>query len=412
MEEITIYDTTKSKTIALPALDCDQTIGRGDYLECDDKRVSRNHGTIRLTKDGEIPVVRVTALHGTNFIYYRCKQSAEQSRLVKDESVLLKPGDQFGLLPDSYWYEIRGKESNNEEDTQPSEEPLSEQADTQPSGQPLRVLSVDEVNSEVDNNLDDTPGTAPNAKRKPDDMSNDDAESDGARKRVCTDGDGQVASTSSTSTTITNSPSTQEENNIVKPIKTDPDATPSASIAVVVKPDPAATVSATNDVKPIVSNTSILISNAAPLRPSCDFGIRCYRAGSDHRTQFAHPGDRDYRRPDFPPAPPDAPFCPFGARCYRRNPQHFVDFQHPDPSSTTHSAGRRSTSDAATAAAAAAALLARYVGSDGSEEDDIDEEESGTDFDGSSSDEYVPGRGDDVDSESEANSNDDENDEE
>uniref|UniRef100_A0A2M4AGX5 PBZ-type domain-containing protein n=1 Tax=Anopheles triannulatus TaxID=58253 RepID=A0A2M4AGX5_9DIPT len=327
MEEISIFDTTKCKSITLPALDCDQIIGRGDYLECEDKRVSRNHGTLRLTKEGEDPVVRITALHPTNFIYYRCKQSVEPLRLVKDESVQLKPGDQFGLLPDSYWYEIRGKESNDEEDTQPVEDPVYEQAATQPSDQPLRIRSVDEVNREAGNNLDDTPRTAPNVKRKPDDTSNDDTESDAARKRICTDGDGQVASTSATSSTITNSTSTDDGSNLVKTIKADPDTPPSASIVPVVKPDPD-----TNDVKPILTGASSPASNAAPLRPSCDFGIRCYRAGSDHRAQFAHPGDRDYRRPNFPPAPPGAPLCPFGAKCYRRNPQHFVDFQHPDPS--------------------------------------------------------------------------------
>uniref|UniRef100_A0A2M4BRQ5 PBZ-type domain-containing protein n=1 Tax=Anopheles marajoara TaxID=58244 RepID=A0A2M4BRQ5_9DIPT len=328
MEEITIYDTAKSKTIALPSLDCDQIIGRGEYLECDDKRVSRNHGTLRLTKEGEASVVRITAHHPTNFIFYRRNRCAEQLRLVKDESVLLKPGDQFGLLPDSYWFEVKGKESNNEEDTQPLEEPSEEQADTQLSDQPLRVRSVYEVNREAGNNLDDAPETASHAKRKPYDTAKDDAESDVARKRICTDGDGQVA----TSSTNTDSTSTHDGDNFMKPIKVDPDTMPSASIVTVIKPDPERAVDATNDVKPILSSAPILAANTAPLRPSCDFGIRCYRAGSDHRSQFAHPGDRDYRRPNFPPAPPGAPLCPFGAMCYRRNPQHFVDFQHPDSS--------------------------------------------------------------------------------
>lgn len=44
---------------------------------------------------------------------------------------------------------------------------------------------------------------------------------------------------------------------------------------------------------------------------------------------MAHPGDSDYRRPAYPPAPPGTPNCPFGASCYRRNPQHFVQLQHP-----------------------------------------------------------------------------------
>lgn len=47
---------------------------------------------------------------------------------------------------------------------------------------------------------------------------------------------------------------------------------------------------------------------------------------------MAHPGDYDYRRPNFPPAPAGTPACPFGESCYRRNPQHFVQFQHPSDS--------------------------------------------------------------------------------
>ena len=48
-----------------------------------------------------------------------------------------------------------------------------------------------------------------------------------------------------------------------------------------------------------------------------------------HRTEVAHPGDDDYRRPDFPDPSPDKPDCQFGARCYRRNPVHFQHYKHP-----------------------------------------------------------------------------------
>lgn len=51
-----------------------------------------------------------------------------------------------------------------------------------------------------------------------------------------------------------------------------------------------------------------------------------------HRAEKAHPGDADYRRPNFPPAPPNAPDCPFGNLCYRRNPLHFQEYKHPTSS--------------------------------------------------------------------------------
>jgi len=65
------------------------------------------------------------------------------------------------------------------------------------------------------------------------------------------------------------------------------------------------------------------------LRPSCKFGIKCYRRNPFHRVEEAHPGDLDYRRPEFPEPPVGTPFCPFGNVCYRRNPVHFQQFSHP-----------------------------------------------------------------------------------
>jgi PBZ domain len=78
-------------------------------------------------------------------------------------------------------------------------------------------------------------------------------------------------------------------------IKSDPDSTtvrhnPSTSIAI--KPDPDA------------------VKIEPPTRPSCEFGIRCYRNTPDHRRNFAHPADSDYRRPSFPDAPPGTSPCP------------------------------------------------------------------------------------------------------
>ncbi|KAJ6643171.1 Aprataxin and PNK-like factor, partial [Pseudolycoriella hygida] len=72
-------------------------------------------------------------------------------------------------------------------------------------------------------------------------------------------------------------------------------------------------------------------------RLSCNFGIKCFRRNAVHRTEMAHPGDADYRRPNFPNAPAGTPMCPWGAACYRRNPQHFINLSHPPAtaSSTT-----------------------------------------------------------------------------
>uniref|UniRef100_A0A0K8VRQ7 Aprataxin and PNK-like factor n=1 Tax=Bactrocera latifrons TaxID=174628 RepID=A0A0K8VRQ7_BACLA len=81
------------------------------------------------------------------------------------------------------------------------------------------------------------------------------------------------------------------------------------------------------DVKPAVKVEKAEASST--LRQSCRFGIRCYRRNPMHRSEEAHPGDHDYRRPIYPPPPKGTPECPFGDQCYRRNPTHFEQFNHP-----------------------------------------------------------------------------------
>lgn len=121
---------------------------------------------------------------------------------------------------------------------------------------------------------------------------------------------------------------------VVKNIKSDPDSTTTnqqpttststepacSSSSVTVKPDP--------DAPTLKSETN--------LRPSCEFGIRCFRFAPDHRRDFAHPQDSDYRRPNFPNPPDSTPPCPWGPSCYRRNPAHFQALSHP-PSSESKS---------------------------------------------------------------------------
>lgn len=66
----------------------------------------------------------------------------------------------------------------------------------------------------------------------------------------------------------------------------------------------------------------------APGRPCCRFGIKCYRQNASHRDIEAHPGDPDYKLPDYPKPPSGTPQCPYGATCYRRNPVHFQQMSH------------------------------------------------------------------------------------
>ena len=134
-------------------------------------------------------------------------------------------------------------------------------------------------------------------------------------QRIKPDPDGPVDQPSTVTPIIKPDPdgpsaSVDQPSTVTPIIKPDPDGPsapvdqPSTAIPII-KPDPdgpstcASSTSATT-VKTEPDNTTSSVSSP---RTVCQFGIRCYRHNSDHRREHAHPGDEDYRRPDFLPAP-------------------------------------------------------------------------------------------------------------
>ncbi|XP_013188432.2 probable serine/threonine-protein kinase DDB_G0271682 isoform X5 [Amyelois transitella] len=76
-------------------------VGRGKFLHCDDKRVSRRHGELEVSDDA----VKLTALH-TNPCFYVKRNTSDRLILKQNESEDLRNGDKFGLLPVDCWYEV------------------------------------------------------------------------------------------------------------------------------------------------------------------------------------------------------------------------------------------------------------------------------------------------------------------
>uniref|UniRef100_UPI00358F74A7 aprataxin and PNK-like factor isoform X2 n=1 Tax=Myxine glutinosa TaxID=7769 RepID=UPI00358F74A7 len=76
---------------------------------------------------------------------------------------------------------------------------------------------------------------------------------------------------------------------------------------------------------PLVQQTD----NQMPIncRTPCSYGRSCYRKNPVHFTECSHPGDPDYKKEDAKPQN-NQPQCPYGTACYRQNPQHKRDFQH------------------------------------------------------------------------------------
>uniref|UniRef100_A0A8D8G316 Aprataxin and PNK-like factor n=1 Tax=Culex pipiens TaxID=7175 RepID=A0A8D8G316_CULPI len=321
MPSLYLFDCDRQVDIAVPNQPGSiVTIGRDSILQCNDARISRTHGTLKLSAvdSGGGHSVQITSTH-SNPIFIRTGVDGVLNILAKDLTATLQKGDKFALLPDQYWYEIRFGEVATEPEVPANGEVTS-------TGVALRVRTMEEVNSGP---IPDASVVVAGEKRK---NSGEDSEADCSKKQRSEDTEDGV---------VTSNQNPEEEAAAAAALES-----PSfeATIPTVVKPDPdggdneaaegsSSSTGAQPDAAPAVEvKKETADSTGPPVRPSCQFGIACYRHTADHRAEFAHPHDVDYRRPAFPPAADDAPHCPFGAACYRRNPQHFREYQHPDSS--------------------------------------------------------------------------------
>lgn len=316
MVRVTLFSATSQQSINLVSAEV-VTVGRG-FQDCNDKRVSRNHGTITVAE----ATISVKACH-TNPIFYKLNDQQQTKILAKDSEVTLKHKDKFSLLPNEFEYEVRVIEQGDEapiaaNEPEPTVSSTSTACLNAGSSTDGRKRSHEDNQSEVD------------AKRiKPTSEPADSSSSDPISAPLLT-----VA------------------------IKPDPDQAPNEPLpapaqvqAVRVKPEPLSQPTATSTtnttgassssdstipdakVKPEPAQAASVPADSAPeqTRPSCNFGIRCYLNSADHRRDHAHPFDADYRRPTYPDPPAGTPPCPFGAACYRRNPEHFMRLSHPPP---------------------------------------------------------------------------------
>ncbi|XP_059160309.1 aprataxin and PNK-like factor [Physella acuta] len=115
--------------LVIPVLNESTVIGRGQFLQVTDKRVSRSHALLEMT-DGKL---YITPTH-TNPCFLRSHSSKEQKVLARDARQLLEHGDEFGLLPDQLFYKVsypqingkdRGEGSASEDNTSRRDESVS-----------------------------------------------------------------------------------------------------------------------------------------------------------------------------------------------------------------------------------------------------------------------------------------------
>lgn len=285
-----------------------------------------------------------------NPIFY--KQSTGETPkkvLAKDSEIFLSHLDTFSLLPDQYIYEIRVVQDESVPDEIRNVEVAESVQDPERTPSPEYFKTKSQPLNEFQNSLPDKESSRKRSLSL--DYDGEESKKQKQMPSISNANDAQNAvvplQASGATDLLTNSsvPS-------IFAIKPDPDANVQSSEAtgskqilqvpnsVTIKPDPDANTQSTSlPTTNTVVNTSVAIKlepanqselNNIALRPSCVFGIRCYRNTSEHRREVAHPlTDEDYRRPVFPAAPDDAQECIYGASCYRRNPEHFREFKHP-----------------------------------------------------------------------------------
>ena len=322
--------------------------------------MSKKHGEITVIDS----TIKIKSCH-QNPIFYKIKNDPKKNILMKDSEVILRDSDKFSLLPDEFEWTVRIEQEINVQNDNPTSTFRVRQTDeinanlTQILREEYEIRALegretpDLDGRETPDNLDDreTPDNL-DGRETPDNLlpleriQNDTEDalvtetvSSSSRKRSLdssndTEGietkklkQAQVSSSSTSGnvqqtisdTAAVPQSSDSSNNTITTNIKPDPDSTemnnqqnmPDQNIPTTstIKTEPTERY----DQQPSSSNSDVKVDTSAvktednpeqqSVRPSCEFGIRCYRMTDDHRREYAHPMDNDYRRPNFPPAP-------------------------------------------------------------------------------------------------------------
>ncbi|XP_013172377.1 PREDICTED: aprataxin and PNK-like factor isoform X1 [Papilio xuthus] len=321
----------------IPLTDGKQVIGRGNLLECDDKRVSRNHAEIEIVEDSII----IKALH-INPCFVVSDTMGEVKIIFQNTIMKVKLGDKVGFLNDKFWYNIC---KNNEKDDICSSvidfEPLK---DIINKYKDIRTLNYD-TNSEENYHKSEQKLTK---ERISNETENEESNKESVSPSILTDN-------LKTQEIILNNELKEQQSN-ENEIKTQEqsDLSQSPGKRCLIKRE----LSSPVDIKKLKTEnnvddksqspnsqagTSSGASSASSASPSkeqkskrerCMYGEKCYRKNPQHKAQFSHPGDCDWGSGAQAP-------CPWGYACARRDPRHWRDHSHPYGMHPPPPAGRR-----------------------------------------------------------------------
>uniref|UniRef100_A0A8C4N3E2 PBZ-type domain-containing protein n=1 Tax=Eptatretus burgeri TaxID=7764 RepID=A0A8C4N3E2_EPTBU len=350
-------------------------LGRGPPLGVTDKRVSRRHCTLEL-RAGKL---RLLPTH-VNPCFYIPREAVHNGELPQElEPVLqgssknLRPGDIFGLLPDTHIYEVvhiddagfsEGETTcdnslNLEENTagDPEMNPVvpfrpREELDTVTSGEPLDLAQAQGAPTKrclpkwMLDAVTPSYSPSPTGTRSTRAGSGRDSSKRTAKK-------GRVASTLQGSGAASDYQQQQGEpddqadaeqifttphwlhitedggNEPVNEEEEEEEAAEATESLLASEPldgksDSPATVagrdSATPEDKSDEPAVSLVLQadNQNPIngRTPCSYGRSCYRKNPVHFAECSHPGDPDYEEEDAKPQE-NQPECPYGTACYR-----------------------------------------------------------------------------------------------
>ncbi|CAF0962038.1 unnamed protein product [Rotaria sordida] len=287
------------------------TIGRIPNIGCLDNKISRNHAQLFIKSDGTL---WIKPIHH-NPIFYKTKTN-QIVTLTKNKEYQLYHNDQFGLLPNEYFYRVSIK-SNDEQLEKFSDSNQLINSSTIPKSpikdnEILTIENYDEEKSEVQtNSISNTTRALPtwmsNSSISTSSLSSHDKE--------------QNKETPITTSSVQQQ--TYSERKKTKEIVYDNDdeSTPVASST--------AQASTSNDVNDLTTNNQTSSTVINPIkRERCPYGESCYRKNLLHQQQAIHPGDPDWDTNENNQIK-TKPECPYGNECYRKNPDHFIEYHHP-----------------------------------------------------------------------------------
>ncbi|KAK5647514.1 hypothetical protein RI129_002406 [Pyrocoelia pectoralis] len=268
-------------------------LGRGALLECDDRRVSRNHGVITIADNK----ASITSTH-QNPCFYIFANSKAITILPKDSPVDISDGDKFALLADQFWFKIKLKR----DDTELPCTNLPENNDTE-----AEITNEDKSKAETLKRHCEDESSNENKKFKTFNNTeilpnlNVDEQLHGCTHE-------EVRSESDTKDKLVNG-----ERNELK----------EESAQIEKSEEKVVDETTNNAIEP--EGTASTSSKKRPFRDYCVYGMQCYRKSAAHLADFSHPGDSDYESD-----PNDQrPVCDYGPACYRKNKQHRQAYKHP-----------------------------------------------------------------------------------